>query len=244
MLVVASTTLQNLADRLAHQFSGVSLNSPVSTMDADRLVVITDGQDIPGLRGRLDGVTARRRTLISVGLEPKMARLAFEDFEVISVGEIPDSRLWSAVVSALDAAPTPVAMSPIPAVFLSHAVADEERLVGAVHALRRDFGVTVFSCSDSIRSGSQWQDEIQRYLADCDVFVFVASKSANLSVFCAFEAGYAVASGKPVRVIDLDGVGPPSHLSQLHAADVPRLRAVQPWLNTKEILLDTFLSIL
>ena len=99
--------------------------------------------------------------------------MAFDDFEVVSLGNVPDSALWSAVVAALKTAPKPMIDSPRPAVFLSHAIADEPRLVAVVNALRHEFGVQVFSCSDSIRSGSDWQSTIHRHLDESDVFVFV-----------------------------------------------------------------------
>jgi hypothetical protein len=244
LVIAASASLQSIADRLAHEFSGRSLTAPVSGLHADRLVVLTDGQDLPGLQGRLQGVTARRRTLIPIGLAETVAAWAFDDFEVAPVGDVPDSALWSAVVASMQAAPAPAEASPVPAVFLSHAVADEPRLTAVVNTLRRDFGVRVFLCADSIRSGSEWQAAIHRHLGECDVFVFVASEAANDSVFCAFEAGYALARNTPVRVIDIDGRGPPAHLSHLHAESVPRQKAVQPWLNNEELVLDCFLKVL
>ena len=244
LAIAASSSLQNIAERLAHEFSGWALTSPVSGLQADRLVVLTDGQDLPGLHERLRGLKSERRTLIPIGINTTAASWAFDDFEVVSLGNVPDSALWSAVVAALKTAPKPMADSPRPAVFLSHAIADEPRLVAVVNALRHEFGVQVFSCSDSIRSGSDWQSTIHRHLDESDIFVFVASAEANTSVFCAFESGYALAKGTPVHVIDLDAQGPPSHLGQFQAESVPRKQAIQPWLNAEEAVLDCFLTVL
>jgi len=244
LVIAASASLQSIAERVAHEFSGRAITEPATGLRADRLVVLTDGQDLPGLRGRVQGVTARQRTLIPISLDDTVAAWAFDDFEVVSIGDVPDSALWSAVAAALQATPAPAASTPSPSVFLSHAVADEPKLDAVVNALRREFGVQVFSCADSIRSGSEWHNTIHRHLAQCDVFVFVASSAANASVFCAFEAGYALARGASIRVVALDDDGPPAHLSHLQAVSVPRQRAVRPWLNTEELVLDCMLTVL
>ena len=79
----------------------------------------------------------------------------------------------------------------------------------------------LFTCADSIRSGSDWQATIRQYLAETEVFLSVASEPANRSVFCAFESGFAQAREIPVHIVDLDGGGPPSHLSHLQAKVSP-----------------------
>jgi len=244
LAVIASGSLQNLADRLAHQLGGASLRGSAQSLDCGRLIVITDGQDVAALQRSLSGILASQRTVISVGIQAGLIKQAFAGFDVVAIEDGPSAVLWREVLAAVDQAPTHSEIQAPPRVFLSHAVADEGRLFGVVESLRRDFGVSVFVCADSIRSGSRWQEEIRRELEDCDALIFVSSTQANASVFCAFETGYAAALGKPLHIIGLDGEGPPAHLRDVQAIDLPRLTARKPWLAGDEALLEAFLTVL
>lgn len=241
LVVVASRSLQSVADRLAHEFAGTVVEANAPELTADRLVVLSDGQDIPELQARIGHLKARRKTLLPIGLSPRAAAWAFADFEIHDLSEVPHSSLWSALVSAYRSQAITEPPRSAPKVFLSHAVVDEPRIRDAVESLRRDFGVQIFTCADSIRSGSDWQATIRQYLAETEVFLSVASEAANRSVFCAFESGFAQAREIPVHIVDLDGGGPPSHLSHLQAKSVPRHLASHPWLTTTEATLDCFL---
>jgi hypothetical protein len=244
LAITASATLENLADRLSHQLGGVSLRSVSRSIDAERLIVITDGQDVASLQSRLSRVTCNQRTLIAVGVGRAAVQWAFEGFDVVPVEDGPSAVLWRSVLAAVDHVPVQIETQPPPRVFLSHAVVDESRLFGVVESLRRDFGIRLFVCADSIRSGSRWHEEIRAELQACDALIFVSTFQANVSVFCAFEAGYAAALGKPLHIIGLDGQGPPVHLSDVQAIDLPRLTARKPWLTGEEALLEAFLTVL
>jgi len=240
----ASANLQNLADRLAHRFGGTSLSTTSGQVAAERLIVITDGQDVTALRGEVSRVHARQRTLITVGMDRTVAQWAFSDFDTVSIEDAQPAMLWRAAVAAVDEAPAAPSPQAPPRVFLSHAVADEGRIFPVIEALRRDFGVHLFVCADSISSGARWHDEIRAEIEDCDAVIFMSSKDANVSVFCAFEVGYATALGKALHVIGLDTEGPPSHLSEVQAIDLSRLQVRKPWLGPTEALLEAFLTVL
>jgi hypothetical protein len=242
--VMATGSLQNLADRLAHQLGGASVRGSAQRIDCARLIVISDGQDVTALQRSLTEISATKRTLIAVGIQAGFIGRAFEGFDVVAIEDGPPAQLWRSVLGAVDQVPEPIEIQSPPRVFLSHSVADEGRLFGVVESLRRDFGVDVFVCADSIRSGSRWHDEIRSELQGCDALIFISSTQANVSVFCAFETGYAAALGKPLHIIGLDGDGPPTHLSDVQAIDVLRLKARKPWLAGDEALLEAFLTIL
>ena len=128
-----------------------------------------------------------------------------------------------------------------PRLFLSHATADEAQLRTAVALLRR-LGVEIFLCGDSIRGGARWWDTILTALRDCDRFVLVLSPESRQSSWCAFEAGAAVALGKPIRLLSLDGAPPPSFLGHLQMLDVPRVIRSRPWLSMEDALVESLIA--
>ena len=85
---------------------------------------------------------------------------------------------------------------------------------------------------------------IQDHLKRCDLCLFVASEASRDSVFCAFEAGMALALGKPIHLISLDGQSPPVHLQHLQAIDANRLQRRKPWLTPQDALLEASLMAL
>jgi hypothetical protein len=51
----------------------------------------------------------------------------------------------------------------------------------------------------------------------------------------------ALALGKPIHVISLDGQPPPAHLQHLQAIDADRLQRRKPWLTRQDALLEASL---
>ena len=96
----------------------------------------------------------------------------------------------------------------------------------------------IFVCADSIPTGEQWHARILDELAGAQRVIFVASAAAVTSTFCAFELGFAVARGLPLRIIALDDTPIPPFVQHLQAASVPRLSRRRPWLSPAEALLD------
>ena len=242
---VASSSLGSLAQRLAHRFGGALVEPSKPAPVANRLVVLTDGHDISGIREKVARVNARQRLLITVGIEPAVASWAFEGWESVHIPESGPTMLWRAAEAALQQVPgaAPGGDKP-PKVFLSHSVKDEGQIFEVIDALRKDFGIPIFVCADSIAPGSDWLNTIRRELQDCDLVLFLASADANSSVFCAFEAGFASALGKPIHVICLDSSTPPVHLENLQALQTDRLRARKPWLDSSDALLEACLAAL
>ena len=100
----------------------------------------------------------------------------------------------------------------------------------------------VFVCGDSIPGGARWWDTILDALRQCDRFVLVLSEDARRSSWCAFEVGAAVAEGKPIQLIGLDGDPPPSFVSHLQMVDVPRMMRQRPWLSADDAIIEALLS--
>jgi hypothetical protein len=241
---VASRSLSNLADRLAHRFEGTSLTSPQDTVRCKILVIIADGHDIEQLRKICGSVQAEQRLVMCVGVPPSVLAWAFPEASFLSLETESPALLWKSAEAQLMAEPEPASLQARPRVFLSHSVKDEAQLFPIVQALRGHFQIPLFVCADSIPTGSGWHDEIQKQLEQCDLFLFTASEAANRSVFCAFEAGMALALGKPIHVISLDGQSPPVHLQHLQAIDARRLQRRKPWLTQQDALLEASLTAL
>jgi hypothetical protein len=238
---VASRNLQNLADRMAHRFGGRSIQTPGGSVECQRLVVVTDGQDAEWTASLCAGVVYNSQVVLAVGVAPSVVQWAFPDAVPIEVDEVVAPLIWKRAEAALLSGSAQLVAPPRPKVFLSHSVRDEAALLPVVDTLRDHFSVPFFVCADSIPAGSQWQEEIRGHLGRCDLFVYAASENANASVFCGFEAGFAAGLAKPIRIVSLDGAPPPAHLQHIQAADVPRLRKRKPWLTETDALLDAFL---
>lgn len=112
--------------------------------------------------------------------------------------------------SAASAAPAPRLLRPgsttqtlrmqLASGFMSHAVADEGLIVPVVERLRDLYGAQLFLCGDSIPTGSNWQHSIMEGLRGADVFVLLLSAAVKRSHFCSYEVGYAMGTGKDVKV--------------------------------------------
>ena len=240
---VASESLGSLAERLAHRFRGAVLMPGGDPFSCERLVVLTDGQGLARLHLLREAVRSSETVVVCVGVDPQVIAWAFSGSLCIGVAAQAGPRLWAEVEGAIEGA-KPAALRVRPKLFLSHAVQDERRLLPVVEVLREHFGLELFFCADSIPSGTQWSQEIERELRKCDVFVLVASEASSSSAFCSFEAGMAVALKKRIGVVALDGAAIPAFLQDLQAQDTRRIQGLRPWLNEEEALLEAFLSIL
>ena len=240
-LFVAGPHNHNLAERLAHARQGAALHRLSGSVRAEQVVVLTDGADLDLLTTALRRVTGQRRRVLLIGADPALLRGAFSGSTLVPVSDSPHpALLWRDLLAALDAAASP-AVGPPPALFLSHATADEALLQPAVDLLRR-LSVSVFVCGDSIPGGARWWDTILDALSACDRFVLVLSESARQSSWCAFEVGAAVALGKSIQLISLDGHPPPSFVSHLQMLNVPRLLRQRPWLTRQDALIEALLA--
>ncbi len=241
---VADPHLRNLADRLAHRFSGTSLNATEGHIQTQRLIVLTTGIGIVHIKANLARVDARETLVIGVGVSGEVLEWALEGAQYTTIPSAPDTLLWRAAQDAVDGVRPWSDPQSRPRLFLSHGVADEGILFPAVEALRALYGLSIFLCADSITPGSKWQSEIQENLQACDLFVLVNSDSVQRSTYCAFEVGYASALGTPMRVMSLDETAVPAYLSDIQAPSVPRLLERHPWLNRREAIFECLLSVI
>lgn len=231
---------QALAERLAHARGGRALHRLDGGVRAAELIVLTDGTDLAGLQPALSRVQAERTRLVVIGADVALLGAALPAAAVLTVQDATEpSVLWRRIAEALDG---PEGRPARPArLFVSHAVADEPRLGMFARSLR-ELRIDVFLCGDSIRSGSDWRERITGALRGSDRFILLLSQASRDSAWCAFEAGMAIALGKPVQVIALDGAAPPSYLAHIHVDDLPRIRGLRPWLEPDEVLVDVVLA--
>lgn len=241
-LFVAGPHNTTIAERLAHARQGAALHRLSGPVVAEEVVVISDGADLDLLTAALQRVTGQRQRVLLIGGDPALLRGVFAGSAIAAVAaESHPALLWQRLLAALDAPPAPPALQPPPRIFLSHATADEAQLQPAIAVLRR-LSIEVFVCGDSIPGGARWWDTILAALRQCDRFVLVLSAAARASSWCAFEVGAAVALGKPIQLISLDGRPPPSFVSHLQMLDVPRSLRRRPWLTAEEAVLEALLA--
>jgi len=239
-VVAGGLAYRTVVERLAHARRASALHQLKGRLSAESLVVITDGTDIDHLSPALARVRAETTRVLLVGADPTLLGAAFPGASITPVADSDQPALfWHHLTEALEQ--TARVVSGPTRMFLSHATDDEAILQAPVEALRR-LGVTVFSCSDSIPGGTRWWDEILQSLRSCDRFVLVLSPASRASTWCAFEAGAAVALGKPLQLVSLDGLPPPSFLAHLQMQSVPRSRVLHPWLDEEDSLLEALLA--
>ncbi len=231
-----------LALRLAHSRGGSALQQLDGPVRTAELVVITDGTDLSALLPDLARVHAQTTRLVVIGADADWVRGALPGARCVQVADTPDpTLLWTRIHAALDGPQAAPDAAPSPRLFLSHAVADEPRIISVVQTLRA-LGVDVFLCGDSIRSGVDWRGRIEDALRQADRFVYVLSQASKDSTWCAFEAGMATALRKPTQVLSLDETIPPSFLAHLQMDNIERTRKLRPWLNTDEAILEVLLG--
>lgn len=240
-VVVAAAANANIAERLAHRLGGAALHRLEGAVEADRVIVVTDGSDLDRLLSALERVRAGSTRVLALGGDLPLLEAVFPEADVAPVPHADEAPVfWQHVVRALEggegvaARPRP---SRLPRLFLSHATADEGRLAPTVSALR-SVGIDVFLCGDSIPDGTRWWDAILEALREADRFVLALSESTARSAWCAFEAGAAVALGKRIQMLGLDGTPPPSFLAHLQVHDVARARRLRPWLTDDDALFE------
>jgi len=238
LVFAASPFLRNLADRLAYETDGLSLHLMDGPVRCRRLVVISDGHGVGAWETQWARVDADEMLILGVGRAAVQLARAYPDAGFVALPEEPLDALWTAALAAVGAPASVAALATLPSVFLSHAVADERVLFSVIGQLRDNLGLDLFVCADSITPGSQWQAQIQAELRARDLFLFITSKAAMASPFCAFEAGLATALEKTIRIVSLDGAPPPPHLQQIQATGVKRLRARKPWLRPTDALYE------
>jgi hypothetical protein len=168
---------------------------------------------------------------------------AFPGFEVLQACPANPLHLWRAVTAALDEG-TATPPTRLLSGFLSHAVQDEPLLQGAVDYLREQLGARLFLCADSISPGRPWKHEIESALLASDRFVFFGSAASASSAYCAFEAGFASALRKDIRVVLCDDTPVPAFLASIQAVSVPRTLRRRPWLTEHEVIVDALLDAL
>ena len=238
LVFAASPFLRNLADRLAYETNGLSLHLMEGPVRCRRLVVISDGHGVGAWEKQWERVDADEILILGVGMAAAHLVRAYPDAGFVALPEEPLDALWTAAIAALDGPTTAISVAAPPSVFLSHAVVDERVLFPVIGQLRDHLALDLFVCADSIAPGTEWQSQIRDELRARDLFLFIASKAAITSAFCAFEAGMATAFEKTLRVVSLDGAPPPPHLQQIQATDVKRLRARKPWLRPTDALYE------
>jgi hypothetical protein len=240
---VAGPHHTNVAERLASELGGVAAHAMGGRIHADRMVVLTDGTDLEVVFALVDGVNAGSRLAIALNLDAAMLRRALQDWPIASV-QAEGLALWPAVLAAVQGKAEPGVARPLSPSFLSHAVADEALLEEPLIYLRDRYDADLFVCGDSIPAGTNWNDTILAELRRRKRFVMIVSRSSVESTFCAFETGCAVALGRTIHLISIDGSTPAAFIQHLHMVDLPRRRRSRPWMSKQEVLVDALLEAL
>ena len=240
---VAGPSLENLAERLAADGSSVAYHRAPGPTSAREVVVLTDGTDLEGLRAHLTSVRAETKTVLGVGIAAGLLEAVFPGFLVRAIVS-DDLHLFRAAKQALAGAGVTEPARSLQRAFVSHAVADEPSITGPIAYVRRQFAADLFVCADSIGGGEDWREVIVKELEGRPLFVVLVSRAFRVSTFCAFEVGYAVARGKRVLAVSLDGEVPPAYMQHLQMIDLLRRQSTRPWLDASSALVEALLQTL
>lgn len=243
----SSVRYQNIVQKLAAHYKGDILKLGNLKPQVDTLIIIIDGTDLEQPLAIYEQANYRQAIVICFGVGGQFIQPVFPQANIYHFEEGEVFHAFNHVKSILIQKPTPFKMaskSQLPSIFLSHAVLDEELLMPAIEYLNQYYKTDIFTCADSIRSGSRWQKEIIRALNTQDIFVILLSEAYNRSLFCAFEVGCAYALEKNMVAISLDGSMPPAFIQHLQVTDLPRIQKRMPWLDIKDILVDELLRVL
>lgn len=236
---VAGPHDENLAERLAGELDGIAVHGTDDRVIAEEVVVLASPSGLDAVGRLLERVAAPRRRVISLDAAQVIAN-AFDGWPIVAAGG-ETLALWESVRAAVTGQPAAVHRHRLAPMFLSHAVADEALILPAVDYLRRHLDADLFVCADSIDTGASWHDAIVSELRVRPRLVWLLSRAAAASNFCAFEIGYAMALAKPLTIISLDGTPPPAYAQHLHMIDLARLRRVRPWLEAREALIESLM---
>ena len=102
-------------------------------------------------------------------------------------------------------------------IFISYARKDRAQ-VGALSETLRLLGNQVW-LDESLTGGAKWWAEILKQIEQCDIFLYVLSRSSLKSEACTAEKAYALDLRKPLLPVMVEPVGAaslPADLAQLH----------------------------
>jgi TIR domain len=241
---------QNLAKKLASHHQGLACLPGEPPPSVETLVTIVDGTDLDYPLQAYRQIHATDRVVVTLGVAGAVLSEVFPGSRVVDLGGQDLAQVFKRITALLQGAgattdaPSARPREPLRAAFVSHAVADEALIMPAIDYARRYYGAELFTCSDSIPPGANWQASIMAALAAKDLFVLLLSAATEASHFCSFEIGVAVGLAKPMAVLSLDGSRPPLFVQQLHAIDIPRIERQKPWLERHDIVLDALLRVL
>ena len=248
LLVASSPALVNFAERLAHSLGGQAAHKS-DQLSAQRVLRLADAQ-VPRPAPYLSA--SRALTIVIDAPLSLVVPLIPEGESALGLEEegLEPAQLWRAIKAraedpaSWEPAPRWELNEPRPALFLSHAIADERLLLPVVQRLREGYGLQVFVCVDSLEAGGHWRDELHEALESSSLVIIALSEALARSTFCAYEVGVAHGRGIPTLALSLDGVTPPLYLSHLQTVDVPRQQVIKPWLSQEELLLQLTLSLI
>ena len=233
---ISSNHYRSLAQKWSAQHNGLVIEEEEEPqIFCQELWIFCDGSDIDSILFHRNRVHAQRVVLVSISLSH---RLLFALGAFDSVIEIQDGSIWPQLQNAELQSPEEKSLQRI---FLSHAVVDEAQWIPAFDELR-SLNHSIFSCSDSITSGSNWYTEIIHELTACDWILALVSEGFLRSTFCAFEIGMARTLNKPILLISIDDSFPPSYAQDLHMETLSRYCATRPWLTPQEALNEVVLT--
>jgi len=92
-------------------------------------------------------------------------------------------------------------------IFLSHSTEDKE-IAGMIKKKLDPFGIDVFLAHEDIEGGTDWTPRLHSEIKTCEIFIILLSTNYHASNFTDQELGMALAYGKPLIPISIDGTMP------------------------------------
>ncbi len=92
-------------------------------------------------------------------------------------------------------------------IFLSHS-SEDKQIASEIKKTLDPFGIDIFLAHDDIEGGEDWKTVLYSEIKDCEIFIVLLSQNYHKAKFTDQELGMALAYGKPIIPISMDGKMP------------------------------------
>ena len=234
---------------LASEFNGIAILTGKEVKAVEKLIIILDGTDLDFPLNIIKTIKAKEIIVFTLGCPSNLLSNHFPEAKIVMVENehiIDSFNYIKGFINGNNNIDSEENTNKVikKSVFVSHAVKDELIINKVINYLRKYFNIDIFTCSDSIPSGEEWQKQIYNSLVEKDCFLIILSENLLKSHFCSFEAGYAVGLKKDIYLISLDGSMPHNFFQHIQTANIQRLKAEKPWMTDESILKQEILKIL
>jgi len=239
--ILAGPHYLSLAEKLAHHLDAVSAHSQQERIKCNELIILSDGTDINFINEELRLIQSNSQKLLAINAPVSVVAKAFPTIN--NIHQITDDLrfMWTNCLQALQQVAVQK-QDHYSSLFISHSVQDEHFLLPIIQYIRKHFDISIFLCTDSIKSGSNWYQTITDQLHNSEKIIAINSASFATSTFCAFEMGLARSLQKELSIINLDDTSLPAYIQDIQSQFANRYKRNKPWLTLQEAVSELLLQ--